>query len=170
METLVQDVRYALRTLARLDPDVALADVRSMTDVIGDYLMPWRLLASLLGAFAMLALGIAAIGIYGVMAYAVSQRTQEIGIRMALGAGRNRVMTMVLRQAMTLALGGIVVGTAGALAMARVLSFLLYGVSPSDPLVLAGVAAVLAGVALLACWVPARRAMRVDPIVALRAE
>ncbi|AHG93846.1 permease (plasmid) [Gemmatirosa kalamazoonensis] len=157
------------RALSAIDPDAAIADVRTMPQVVGDYLAPWRLLAALLGAFAGAALGIAAVGIYGVMAYAVAQRTHEIGIRMALGAERARVMTMVLRQAMALVAAGVAFGALGALGTARALSFLLYGVGAGDPLALGAVVALLAVVALVAAWVPARRAARVDPVVALRA-
>jgi ABC-type antimicrobial peptide transport system permease subunit len=113
---------------------------------------------------------LAAIGLYGVIAYTVSQRTREIGIRMALGANRGDVVALVLRQGMKLAGIGIVVGIAGALGLTRVLTKLLYEVKPNDPLTFAGVSLVLLCVAVLASWLPARRAGKVDPMVALRTE
>ncbi|HEU4585574.1 MAG TPA: ABC transporter permease [Gemmatimonadaceae bacterium] len=125
-----------------------------------------RFNASLLGVFALSALLLAAIGIYGLMSYAVAQRTREMGIRMALGARPRDVLSLVVRQGMTLALLGIALGIIGALAVTRLLASMLYGVAPTDPATFTGVAALLAAVALLACWLPARRAARVDPTVA----
>ena len=140
-----------------------------MPQLVNEYLTPWRLLGALLGAFAAIAVAIAAIGIYGVMSYAVTQRTQEFGIRMALGADRRAVLRMVLRQSSVLVLCGIVLGGIGALGTGRVLAFQLYEVSARDPLVLGGVAAILALVSIAAAFVPARRATTVDPMIALRA-
>jgi predicted permease len=159
-------IRGALRSI---DPDAAIADVRTMPQVMSEYLTPWRLLGGLLAAFAVIALVIAAIGIYGVMSYAVTQRTQEIGIRMALGADRRAVLRMVLRQSGMMVFAGIIIGALGALGTGRVLAFQLYEVSPRDPFVLAGVAAILVLVSIAAVLVPARRATAVDPIIALRA-
>jgi len=164
--SIVGPLRRALRVI---DPDAAIADVRSMPQVVNEYLTPWRLLGALLGAFAAIAVAIAAIGIYGVMSYAVTQRTQEFGIRMALGADRRAVLRMVLRQSSVLVLCGILLGGIGALGTGRVLAFQLYEVSARDPLVLGGVAAILALVSIAAAFVPARRATTVDPMIALRA-
>jgi len=124
----------------------------------------------LLGIFASIALVLVSLGIYAVLSYAVAQRTQEIGVRIALGAQQRDVLKMVLGQGVALSLIGVAFGIAGALALARVLSTLLYGISATDPLTFAGVSATLIAVALLACYVPARRAMRVDPMIALRYE
>jgi putative ABC transport system permease protein len=124
----------------------------------------------LLGIFASVALILAAIGLYGVMSYSVSWQTHEIGIRMALGANRANVLRLVVQQGMKMALIGLALGLVGAFLVSRVMIGLLYGISPTDPLTFTGVSIVLLGVALLACLIPARRATRVDPIVALRAE
>jgi ABC-type antimicrobial peptide transport system permease subunit len=124
----------------------------------------------MVGLFAVTALLLAGLGIYGVISYMVSERTHEIGIRIALGAESTNILQMVLRQGLGLALVGAVVGLIGALIVSNVMSGLLYGVRPTDPLTFAGVAILLIGVALVACYFPARRALRVDPLVALRHE
>ena len=124
----------------------------------------------LIGLFAGLALLLAAVGIYGVMACAVTQRTQEIGIRMALGAQKRDVLKLVVGHGMRLALIGLLAGVAGALALTQLMANLLYQVKPADPMTFAVVCALLAGIVLLACWLPARRAAKVDPMTALRSE
>jgi putative ABC transport system permease protein len=124
----------------------------------------------LLGTFALLALLLASIGIYGVMSYAVAQRTHEMGIRLALGADRGRILGIVVGDGLKLALSGVGIGLIGAVLLTRFLSGMLYGVSAHDPLTLGAVAGVLMLVAAVACYIPARRAMAVDPIVALRYE
>ena len=156
--------------LAQLDKDQPMAKIATMDQLVGDSVARSRFTALLLSWFAALALVLACIGIYGVMAYTVAQRTQEIGIRMALGAQRPDVLRLVLGQGFRLAAIGITFGVGAALALARLMTTLLYGVSAADPLTFVGVAALLACVALLACYIPARRAMRVDPMVALRYE
>jgi ABC-type antimicrobial peptide transport system permease subunit len=129
-----------------------------------------RFVLALLGGFAVLALVLAAIGLYGVIAYGVSQRTRELGVRIALGASAGDVVTMVLREALSLAVVGIVVGAAAAVAATRALRGLLYGVQPGDPATLGATAVLLAGVAIAAAYLPARRAASTDPVEALRAE
>jgi putative ABC transport system permease protein len=156
--------------VASLDRDLPVADVVTMQQVVDRALLQPRFSTTLLAAFAGLALALAGVGIYGVMSYDVGRRTPEIGIRMALGARPADVLRSVLTQGAKLTLAGTAVGIAGALLLTRYLRTLLYGVSPNDPLVLAGAAAVLGAVAMLAVWLPARRATRIDPLLALRSE
>ena len=153
-----------------VDSDQPVYNVRSMRDVEAASLSPQRLQIALIGFFAALALVLACMGIYGVMAYSVAQRTSEIGVRMALGAQTHSVLGLVLSEGLRLALLGAGIGLAGSLFAARLLSGMLFGVTPSDPLTFTGVAVVLIVVAMVACYVPARRATRVDPLVALRYE
>jgi ABC-type antimicrobial peptide transport system permease subunit len=141
-----------------------------MDSILAQSLAQPRLASLLLGIFAGLALLLAAVGIYGVIAYNVGQRTREIGIRMALGAQNSNVLGLVLKHGMSLGLIGLGIGLAASLVLTRFLKGLLFSVSPTDPLTLLVVAVLLAFVAFLACYIPARRAMAVDPIVALRCE
>jgi predicted permease len=152
------------------DSQLAVARMRSFDQVVSEATARQSFNMLLLSVFAAIALLLAAIGIYGMLSYSVRQRAQEIGIRMALGARRGDVMRMVVRQGMMLAGGGILLGLAGALGLARLLTSLLFGVKPYDPLTFISIGLVLAAIALLACWIPAQRATRVDPLVALRYE
>ena len=153
-----------------LDRDLPLDRLKSMQQVVSDSIAGARLVSSILGGFALFALALAALGIYGVIAYSVSQRTHEIGIRVALGASRGNVLTLVVRKGLLLSLAGVAIGVPAALAASRVTASLLYGVSPRDVTVFAGVPVVLVVVSLAASYIPARRAAKVDPIQALRAE
>lgn len=153
-----------------VDPTVAVAAIVPMPRLLADSLAPRRFTLLLLGAFAGLALLLAAGGIYGVMAYAVSQRTREIGVRMALGARGADVWRLIVGQGLKVVALGVVVGLVAAIALARAMSSLLFGITATDPLTYLGVALLLVLVALLACFVPARRAAKVDPMIALRAE
>jgi predicted permease len=153
-----------------VDRDVTISEVQTMEEVVGRANSQARFSAALLAAFAAVALLMSAVGIYGVMTYAVERRRREIGVRMALGASRGDVLYGVLRQGMALAIAGSVVGVLGGLILSRLMSTLLYGVRPSDPLTFTGAAALLTIVALTACYVPARHATRVDPMTALRYE
>ena len=153
-----------------VDKDAPITDVETMDQIVSDSVAEPRYQAVLLGSFGALGLILAMVGIYGVISYSVTQRTREIGVRIALGAQPENVLRMVLREGMFLAAAGIVLGIAGALALGRVLRSLLFEIKPSDPATFVGVAIALALVALAACYIPARRAMRVDPMVALRYE
>ena len=161
----------AIRGIVReQDPDLALADVKTMDEVVSRSVAQRRLMMTMLGIFAGAALLLAAVGIYGVIAYSVTQRTQEIGIRMALGAQRNDVLRMIVGHALVLALSGVAIGTLGAVFLTKLMTDLLFGVTRFDPLTFGVVALGLIVVALLAGYLPGRRATRVDPVIALRAE
>jgi predicted permease len=165
--SLTSAVSNAVRDV---DPTVPIRDVFTMDDLVENSLSQRRFNLSLLGAFAVLALVLAAIGIYSVLSYSVRRRVQEIGIRLALGATMSDVLRMVVFEGMRPALIGLLLGLAGALGISHVMSSLIYGVKVTDPLTFVSVGLVLAAVAALACIIPARRAAKVDPMVALRYE
>jgi ABC-type antimicrobial peptide transport system permease subunit len=158
------------REFQAVDGQMPISRVRTMEEVISQNVARQNFNMLLLSIFAAIALTLAAIGIYGLMSYSVEQQTQELGIRMALGAGREQVMGLILRQGMTPAGIGVLAGVVIALALTRVLGNLLYGVKATDPSTYILVALLLTGVALFATYIPARRATRVDPLVALRQE
>jgi len=165
--TMTRAVRNEIRAV---DKDQAVFNVTTLEQLLGESILLRRFFMLLLVVFAMLALILAAVGIYGVMAYAVTQRTQEIGIRMALGARTSDVLRLIVGRGMMLALIGIAVGLLASLALTRLMRGILFGVSPTDSPTFAVIALLLASVALLACFIPARRAAKVDPLVALRYE
>jgi predicted permease len=162
--SLLGPVQQAIR---QIDPNVPVQNAQRVRDVIDQSLWAVKLGAGLLGVFGLLALALACVGLYGVMAYSVGQRTQEIGLRMALGAAPGQVLGLVMRQGLTLVGAGVALGVAGALAVSRLLGALLYG-SAQDPLSFVSASATLVAVAAVASLLPARRASRVDPLVALR--
>jgi ABC-type antimicrobial peptide transport system permease subunit len=151
-----------------VDPLIPLAGPVAIERSVGDALALPRVYATLVGGFAAAALLLASLGVYGVMGYAVSRRRREIGVRLALGAAPGGIGRLVLRQGVLLALGGLGIGVLAALGLARLLTRLLFGVGSFDPLTYAAVPLVLGAMALLATWLPARRAMRTDPLVAIR--
>jgi ABC-type antimicrobial peptide transport system permease subunit len=164
---LASAARSAVNTV---DPNLAPARVRTLQDYVDAAAAPraFTMILILIAATTALLLGV--IGIYGVMSYIVSQRTGEIGVRIALGAEPGNVMRMIVRQGGLVAIAGIVIGLAAAVAGSRVIASLLYDVSPRDPAVFAGTSVTLLAIALAACWIPARRAASVDPLIALRAD
>jgi putative ABC transport system permease protein len=162
---LAPGVRNALRNVA---PGIPVYDIQPMSARLAAATSQARFSTVLLAMFAAVALSLAVMGIYGVLSFAVAQRTREIGIRMALGAEQGRVLTLVVREGVLLAAGGVVLGLGAALAFSRVLRSMLFEVTTTDPWTYGMMVLVLAGAALLASWVPAKRAARVDPVVALR--
>jgi putative ABC transport system permease protein len=166
-DSLINGMRQAVQSM---DPDQPIRRAQTLQAAIARTVAPLRFVAALLALFAALALTLAIIGIYGVMSYAVAQRTQEIGIRMALGAQHSDVLKLVLGHGIILTLAGIALGLACALALTRVMASLLFEVKPTDAATFAVVSISLAIIAMIACYVPARRATRVDPLVALRYE
>jgi putative ABC transport system permease protein len=159
--------------VSALDKTLPVFNVKPMGQVIDERMSPKRLATAMMAVFALLALALAGVGIYAVMSYVVyvvSQRTHEIGVRMALGAQARDIFKLVITQGLTLTVTGIVIGLAGAYAMTRAMAGLLYGVTATDLLTFIGISLLLGGVAMLACYVPTRRATRVDPMIALRYE
>jgi len=156
--------------IAKVNPDLAVIDFRSFAQQVDSAFSQQTMIATLTSLFGLVALVLASVGLYGVTAYSVERRTSEIGIRMALGAERGVVLGLVLREGGKLAFVGVFIGVVAALGLTRLMGALLYGVSPADPLTFAGAAVLLMAVALVACYIPARRAMRVDPMLALRHE
>jgi ABC-type antimicrobial peptide transport system permease subunit len=156
------------REILALDPQIAVFDVQTMDDHLADSLLAVRTGAALAVVFGALALGLASIGLYGVLAYNVNERTRELGIRLALGARPAALRRLVIGSGMRLTIAGVLLGAAGGSAFTGVVATMLYGVTPADVVTLAGVVVSQTTVALLACWIPARRATRVDPMDALR--
>jgi putative ABC transport system permease protein len=165
--TLIADVRGIVRSV---DPDQPVGAVHSMENTVSEFVAPQRITMLIAGLFATLALLLAMVGLYGVLSYSVAQRSHEFGIRMVLGAAKGDILRLIVAQGFKLALAGTTVGMAGALALTRVLTSLLFGITPNDPSTFVAVAILLVCVALLACYIPARRATKVDPMVALRYE
>ena len=163
-------IRIVRTAVADLDPDIPLAQVQTLEEAYTASMRQDRFLLTLLGGFAALALTLAALGVYGVASQAARRRTQEIGIRVALGARRGDVARLILGQALRLAGAGVVLGVLGGLAATRLMTSVLFGVMPADPLTFVVVPLLLAGVAVLASWLPARGATRVDPLTALRTD
>jgi putative ABC transport system permease protein len=151
-----------------VDPRLPVSGAQTLGETVSDSLAGRRFSMEMIASFALIALLLAGLGIYGVISYMVSERTHEIGIRIALGAESRNILRMVLRQGLGLAIAGAAVGFAGALIVSRLMAGVLYGVKPTDPLTFASVVLLLIGVALAACYLPARRALRVDPMIALR--
>jgi len=163
-ESLAGGVRAAIRSV---DADLPASDFQTLGDIVDRAVSPRRFILWIIQGFALTALALASLGMYGVLSYSVSQRTREVGIRMALGAQASRVRRQVVMRTLTLAAIGIVVGWVGALALSRLIASLLYGIEPTDPLTYVGVTGLLIGIAALAGYFPARRASKVDPMTVL---
>jgi putative ABC transport system permease protein len=166
-ETYVTSIRDAVRSI---DSQVPVYDVRSAEELIAQSLGPRRFNMYLLTSFALVALLLSCVGLFGVMAYLVSQRTRDIGIRLALGAGRSDVMRLIVARGLMLAIAGAALGVAGGLAITDLMKGMLFSITPRDPATFIAVPLLLIAVAALACYLPARRATRVDPLVALRTD
>jgi putative ABC transport system permease protein len=164
---LVAQVKAAVQAV---DPTQPVYDVATMDQRLSESMAPQRFNALLVGVFALAALGLAGVGIFGVLAYSVARRTSEIGVRMALGASRSQVMRLVVGEGLRLCGLGVVLGLAGSIPLTRLLRGVLFGVGPSDPIALIAASAALVLVVVLACYIPARRALLVDPMSALRHE
>ena len=167
LEAIVPALR---RALAQIDSDLPLEDVRTQQEQIGESMRMERALAALIAGFGLLALGLAAVGVYGIMAYSVANRRNEIGIRLALGARPGQVRGMILRESTLLAIAGTVVGVGAALLLTRMVKSMLYGIQPHDPRTITAGILVLLAAALAASWIPAQRAAGVQPMEALRRE
>jgi hypothetical protein len=165
--TIAGDIRHVV---SRIESQLMVRDLRAMDEVIDRLLVRERIIAQLTGFFSVFALLLSSLGIYGLLSYSVAQRTREIGVRIALGATLRDVIKLVMRQGIALALLGCAIGVAAALAVTRLFTTLLFGVQPADPFTFFAVAGLLLAVASTACWLPARRAARVDPMEALRCE
>jgi len=161
------EVRQAIH---QIDANLPITHVTTLAEQVSNSMGPQRLISVLTGFFGIVGLALACVGLYGIMAYNVARRTHELGVRMALGAQKGEILKMIMGRGLRLTLIGLAIGAAGALALTRLMTNLLYGVRPSDPLTFIAVSLLLAIVALLACYIPARRAMKVDPMVALRYE
>jgi ABC-type antimicrobial peptide transport system permease subunit len=158
------------REIAAVDPEQAVSNIRTFDEILDEEVMQRRLGATLVSAFALLAVLLASLGIYGILSYFVAQHTPEIGVRLALGASGRDILRLVVGRGMALALAGVALGSLGGLALTRLMSSLLYGVGATDPATFVSAAMVLVALSLLACYLPARRAIRVDPTIAMRYE
>jgi len=159
-----------IETIRALDPNRPIDHVQTLEEIRDEAIAPQRLNATLIGLFALLALAIATVGVAGVLAFSVSQRTNELGIRLALGAERREIRKMILGEGVAMAAIGLVIGGVAAIPLSRLLTGLLYGVEPADPVTIGASAAMLLVVAIVAAWIPARAATTVDPMIALRAQ
>jgi putative ABC transport system permease protein len=166
----VQPIAAMRRMMADIDRNVPILDAGSLEEAVAPSLFPQRVAMWVAGSLGAVALLLALLGIYGVISFSVAQRTREMGVRVALGADQGRVLRMVLRQGLVITAIGIGIGAAAAAGVTRLMANLLYGLAPTDGLAFAGAAALLGGAALIASWVPARRAAAVDPVIALRAD
>jgi putative ABC transport system permease protein len=156
------------RAIWSLNPNVSFSGIETLNGLLRDTLAARRFTLTLLSGFSLVAIVLASVGLYGLVSFSVSERTAEIGIRLALGAGRESVVGLVMRQGMTIALAGLAAGVTASVALTRYLGTMLFGVTPTDPITYALIGAVVALISAIACYLPARRATRVDPLVAIR--